>query len=66
MSGVEIETYFPSFIAGMNLSFLAAAIAISVNPWDKPETTLMVVTCPFADKVHLRTTSNEIRFILTV
>src|SRR5215204_3731590 len=61
-SCIHIETYFPSFIAGMNLIFFAASTALPVSPSGRPETTRMLVTFPVADKTALRTTVPAISF----
>jgi hypothetical protein len=51
-----IDTGSPSFIAGENLIFLAAAIARSVKPNGRPETARMFVTSPLEVKTARNTT----------
>jgi hypothetical protein len=56
------DTARPSFIAGLNLIFRAAAIAFSVNPYGNPDTALIPVTCPLEENTARSTTVPETWF----
>ena len=58
------DTARPSFIAGVNRICLAAAIALSVNPYGRLDTARMLVTCPPDDKTARSTTVPETWFFL--